>query len=103
MANIRKRLEQDWQMDHYQTPQFMTGPGACEDSTWLRRTGDSEPRCADGEKCPLQEENRRDLRKTLQRRNLEWRKANFARTTRKPPRCSAQSLRAKVGTKRSRE
>lgn len=36
------------------------------------------------------------MRKTLQRRNVECRKANFARTTRRPPRCSGQSLRAKV-------
>lgn len=97
MPNIRRRLERDWQMDHYQT-QFMTGRENFKAN--LRRFNlveDDRYGCG-GLKtathvmmdCTLQEENRRYLREALQRKNLQWRKQTL-RTIRKPSIRSGQS------------
>lgn len=85
LPDIRRRLQQDWQMDHYQT-QYVTGHGRFK-ANLKRFNLVEEDRCDCGEletashvlmECPLQEENRREIREVLQRKNLEWRKASFA-------------------------
>lgn len=85
MPDIRRRLSQEWQMDHYLT-QFVTGHGRFK-ANLKRFNLVEEDMCGCGEletashvlmECPLQEESRRELREVLQRKNLDWTKANFA-------------------------
>lgn len=85
MPDIRRRLEQDWEMDHYLT-QFVTRHGNFKAN--LRRFNlVEEETCRCGEletashilmECPLHEEGRRELRILLERKNLNWSKENFA-------------------------
>lgn len=76
MPNIRRRLEQGWQMDHYHT-QFMTG----QENFKANLVEDDRFGCGGLETAThvmmdrtLQEEHRSNLREALQRKNLEWRK-----------------------------
>lgn len=86
MPDVRRRLEQNWEMDHYLT-QYVTGHGNFKGN--LRRFNvveEDDCRCGRQEtanhvlmECQLFEEERQELKELLQRKNLGWIKENFGR------------------------
>lgn len=85
IPDVRRRLQQEWTMDHYLT-QYVTGHGRFKAN--LRRFNlVEEDMCTCGAaetashvlmECHMFEEERRPLREAMARKNLQWRKQDFA-------------------------